>query len=90
MLKKGETKNIKLVGYIWFCFCETNMKLVQWQWSQILEFSRSSSGIFDETLLFFHFILEINCSELYILAKSSDMNKVWFWSEGLQKSVRET
>ena len=37
--------------------------------------SRCSSEIFDEILFFQYFILD-NCSQMYILPKSYDMNKV--------------
>jgi len=36
------------------------------------ELSRCLSEIFDEILLFLHFILENSCSEMYALPKSDD------------------
>jgi len=40
------------------------------------EFSRCLPEIFDEILLFLCFILDNNCSQVYILLKSGNMNKV--------------
>ena len=40
------------------------------------ELSRCSSEILDEILLFMYFILDKYCSQMYILPKSDDMNKV--------------
>jgi len=45
------------------------------------EFSRWSSEIFEEILLFLCFILESSCSQLYILPESNDMNKASLWSK---------
>ena len=41
------------------------------------ELSRYSSEIFDESLLFLCFILDSKCSQMCILPKSDDTNKVW-------------
>ena len=41
------------------------------------EFSRYSSEIFDEILLFLCFILDNNWSQMYILLKTDEVNKVW-------------
>jgi len=40
------------------------------------EFSSCSSEIFDEILLFLCFILENICSQMYVLPKGNDTNKV--------------
>jgi len=40
------------------------------------EFSRCSSEIFGAILFFLFFIFEYNCSQMYVLPKSDDMNKV--------------
>lgn len=40
------------------------------------EFSRHSSDISDEILLFLYFILENSCSCMFVLLKSYDMNKI--------------
>ena len=39
------------------------------------ELSRCSSEIFDGVLFFLFFILDNNCSQMYVLPKSDDMNK---------------
>ena len=40
------------------------------------EFSKCSSEIFDEIVVFLCFILENSCSQMYVLPKSNDVNKV--------------
>ena len=40
------------------------------------EFSRCLSEIFDEVLLFLCFILDNDFSQMYVLPKSNDMNKI--------------
>ena len=54
------------------------------------EFSRYSSEIFDEILLFLCFILDNNWSQMYILLKTDEVNKVCLWSEGYFSLVRES
>ena len=41
------------------------------------EFSRCVSEIFDEISLFLCFILDNNCSQMYVLSKSDDMSNAW-------------
>ena len=53
------------------------------------EFSVYSSEIFDEIFLFLYFILDNNCSQMYVLPKSDDVNKTQFWGEGYSSLVRD-
>ena len=45
---------------------------VSWCWSEML----------DEMWLFLSFILECGCSQMSVLPKSDDVDKMWLWREG--------
>ena len=60
------------------------------------EASKCSSEIFDEIFLFLYFILDNNCSQMYVLPKTDDMNKcdrgvrvVFLWKDRAYESPVE-
>lgn len=84
--KKKSNKPTKTVGNLTlFCFCETNecIILIWWKW---LPFLVSFQGVRQRFFMTFYSScaspLKIICSQVYILPKSDNMNKVCLWSEG--------
>jgi len=53
------------------------------------EFSRRSTEIFDEIFLFLCCIIESSCSQMCVLTRSDDMNKVWLLSDGYFSLLRQ-
>jgi len=68
---------------MWPCFYETNAS----GWLDVCGCNSCCTfkvfiRFFDEILLFLYFILQNSCSQMSLLPKSDDVNKVWLWSEG--------
>lgn len=68
---------MKPVGYLTL-FCETGASTSGAMEKVAIpsEFSRCLFETFDEMLLFLCFIHDNNCSQVYVLPKSGDLNKV--------------